>query len=279
MARWMRMAVLLAAPVVMLGGCWDSNGKITGESVHDFWAKVGEDMRTGLGMRRAAWSSPLLPADLPSGDARPASRGPAHGTLFASRRENVLLVDVNLWGVSDRVKTVSTGLKLRDGTVLAPQSVVLLGDATQYRPSVPRADFDFGQGRGQPGQGEPARCLRVAYELPNAPYTVNGATFTVILGEPEGNADCTVGITSAVSMRDGGPVPAGCAIVEAPEGEFGPPMPLARAPTNEGVSFRFAETAGKASAASPSWVAAAVASADRPSRAGRVPVAVPADVP
>lgn len=252
----MSVVAVLLAGTCLVPGCSDAEGKITMASIQEFWA--GLDRRCREDLRRLG----LVPPPQPSlwGPAgRPKVDGPPFGTLFASRQEGLVVVEVNLANVPKEAKTVATGLKLRDGVVVQPEAIHFVRETVHHDQTVPRVDFDFGRPPAPGGsRGESGLFLRVAYGL-DRKVSVDGGTFTLVLGEAQCGAACSMGITAAMSIEDGGPTLIQCLVL--PPGETGggppaPPAPEAGAPT---VSFRFREHA-KGAGGPIVWITPAVAS-------------------
>jgi len=250
------VVLVLSARCLCLAGCWDSQGRITMASIQEFWARVDEQCRADLRRLR------LLPEPSPGlwGPAgRPSVDGPPFGTLFASRQEDLVVVEVSLANVPEKAKTLATGLKLPDGTVVPPKTIRFVRETVAYDETVPRVEFDFGGGRpGGAGPGEEGLLLRVAYELDRG-TSVDGGTFTLVLGEAQCGLACGMGITAAMSIEDGGPTLTQCVAPPRGVGGGGPPVPAAPQAGSPTVSFRFREAAHPA-AGPIVWITPAVAS-------------------
>jgi len=253
--RWAIRALLAGALAV--GGCWDSEGRITAGSIQAFWAQVDRDFRAGLERlaARPAHREPSLWGPM----GRPKPSGSSRGTLLARRHGRTVEVEVYLTNVPQEVQTMATGLKLRNGEAVEPKSVLLLDSPPVRDEAAPNVQFAFDEAAPGGAGGGPTVCLRVTYELGRT-ISADRATFTLVLGEPEGPVACTMGITSAVSVRDGGPTLTGCVRLAAADDFGGPPLPPpppARTPT---VSFRFRELPARGPDASLVWIAPAVES-------------------
>ncbi len=256
MKAWMCVVVALPAGLLFLPGCWDSEGRITMASIQEFWASVDRQCRADL--QRLG----LLPPPSPTlwGPAgRPRVDGPPFGTLFASRQEDLVVVEVNIANVPEKAKTLATGLKLPDGTVVQPKTIRFVRETVRYDDTVPRVEFDFGPGR--PPGAEPDEAglfLRVAYEL-DRKTSVDGGTFTLVLGEAQCGAACAMGITAAMSIEDGGPTLTQCVVLPRDDAEGGPPAPPAPEAGAPTISFLFKEDA-KGATDPVVWITPAVAS-------------------
>ncbi len=236
----MRLIAASSAMALVLTGCADERGRVTFASVAEFWIRVDEDIRTrlqGLGVT----PDPVPDVWGPAG--RPEPEGPPHGTLYACRRGERVVVEVHLSNVPRDVRAMATGLKLRNGEAVGPDSVLFLPDATRFPSTAPRVEFDFGRPPVPGTGGAPALCLRLTYPLDRT-VSVDASTFSLVLGTPGTDAGCLLGITAGVNVRDGGPMHWNCvrlASSAGPDdwpGSPGPPAPPADAPT---VCFRLEE--------------------------------------
>jgi len=229
-------------------GCTDSGKGVESQPSQGFWQRLGSGLRDGV--------AKILPS---SGSAPAGSRSPAaeaapivaasRGTLFACRRGQTVLVDLNVYNVPSQARMIATGLKLSDGTAVAPKTVLFLGVASDYPSRVPRVDFDFAEGKafGSPAAAAPL-CLRIAYQLDGREPSMAGASFALVLGEPDDQDEREFGITSGVPIRHGGPAAAGVIHLGSSKRASGGPVvdpAMMRhdeaAPSYATVRFRFDE--------------------------------------
>lgn len=222
-------AILLAAGLC-LPGCWDENGQITLASIREFWLRGA---RPGMFALPAFRRPPV--ARLPE--------GPVRGTLHASRAGKDVIVEVALADIPERVRMVAAGLKLSDGTVVYPKTVLTLPQPAAHRAAAPRVDFSFRDGKiTHLTPADPTLCLRITYALEDEARSANRSTFTLVLGDPDTSLGCRMGLTTGVSTRDGGPLLLEC--IGLDHGAYlGPIPPQPPAPRRlvPVVTFRFRE--------------------------------------
>jgi len=225
------LAALALAAGLPLTGCVDARGRITAESIQAFWQQFAP-RPLALVPEPGLWGAV----------GRPRPQGPPRGTLLARREADRMDVEVFLTNLPPDAETVATGLKLRDGEPVAPTSVAMETVTLPRDDTRPRADFAFDEAAPKgAGGGRPTVCLRVTYALDRA-VSADGASFTLVLGEPDGAVACRMGVSSAVSIRDGGPTLTGCVRTPVLDGFDGPPLPPAPPSSTPTVCFRFRET-------------------------------------
>jgi len=226
--------VMAAAALAALGGCSGGPGGPGAASLDRYLQVVGARPANA-----ASWPA----ADVPA----PPSADNTWGVLSASRTGPTVSVEVFLADVPASVKVVSTGLMLSDGSVVRPETVSLdrvptrLADRGGQPGESGGLEFSFAnRGRRSAGGGA-LRRLQLTYVLDGESASVNGGTFTLVLGEVDGVLACRAGITLGVSTLDGGPGIAECVALEPEEDYLELPLPPARPSTTPVACFRLKE--------------------------------------
>ncbi len=126
-------------------------------------------------------------------------------SLRAARMGQTVVVEVGLGRLPVSVRVVTLGLKLADGTVVPPGTVSLARSPAGKVVASPRLDFVFADsGVRCLASAHPDRWLVVTFDLGRR-SGVDGSLFSLVLGDPDAPGARRMGITTAVSVRDGSP--------------------------------------------------------------------------
>lgn len=166
---------------------------------------------------------------------------PARGTLRAARTDGTVLAEIGIENIPENVKLLTMGLQLKDGTVLYPESICSLSQPSSDLVGAPRIDFAF-SGDGEGVHVSPQLWLAVTFRLSKVFRSVDKSTFSVILGDADGEQGCRLGLSTSIFARDGSPSLFACIIppgLDPNDFAQSPPLPpRAFAPT---VCFRLTE--------------------------------------
>ena len=166
---------------------------------------------------------------------------PARGTLRAVRTDSTVLAEVGIENLPENVKLLTMGLQLQDGTVLYPETIRSLPEPLSDLAGAPRIDFTFG-GEGDRIRADPQLWLAVTFRLSKVSPSVDKSTFSLILGDADGEQGCRLGLSTSVFTRDGSPSLFACIIppgLEPRDFALSPPLPPRALPPT--VCFRLTQ--------------------------------------
>jgi hypothetical protein len=170
-----------------------------------------------------------------------AASDPARGTLRAAKTDQTVLAEVGIENLPENVKLLTMGLQLKDGTVLYPETIRTLPEPLSDLAGAPRLDFAF-EGQDEPVHAHPQVWMAVTFRLSKVTPSVNRSTFSVILGDADGEQGCRLGLSTSVFPRDGSPSLYACII---PPGlrrhDLAMSAPLPPRPLPPTVCFRLTE--------------------------------------
>ena len=159
----------------------------------------------------AAWCLVVGLGGCGRGEAISTNNG-ARGTLRAARTNGTIVAEIGIENLPEDVKLITLGLQLKDGTVLYPQTVRSSSEPSGLLGDAPRVSFAF-RGDREGAQAQPKLFVAVTFRVSKVFPSVDGSTFSVVLGDPDGEQACRLGISMSVFTRDGSPSLYGCAVL------------------------------------------------------------------
>jgi len=170
----------------------------------------------------------------------------ARGTLRAARANGLVVAEVGIENLPADVKLITLGLQLKDGTVLYPRTVHSSPEPSDLLGDAPRMSFAF-RDDAEGVRTKPKLFLAVTFPVSTVFPSLDGSTFTVVLGDPDGDQACRLGISTSIFARDGSPSLYGCAVLG--DGEEPDPIaiPAARVSSGPAACFRLTEVPSRPS--------------------------------
>jgi hypothetical protein len=166
------------------------------------------------------------------------------GSVTAGRVGNTVIVEVALAGIPPKERILALGLKLADGTAVAPSEIHVLRGPSGDMKGSPVVHFDFDGVTAAAGISAPTLCFQARFDLGEAGQAAEDMVFSLALGSPSAVAGNRMGITMAVDTRDGSPFWVDCGAVSAPVAAGEMPMPLEICRSFQAVGFHLESTGG-----------------------------------
>ena len=144
----------------------------------------------------------------------PGGQAPSpYGSMCAARLGETIIIEVALGGIPEKDRVLALGLRLPDGTAIAPCAIHVLREPSGELAGSPLARFDFeGLSPAPPGV-KPSLCFQVHFDLAEVPGPADDAVFSIALGRPDSRSGNRMGVRVGIDTRDGSP----CCMDSGPE--------------------------------------------------------------